>query len=262
MTLSKKLVFLGVTSSLSMPLLAGSLDSPSGPTESNVGTQNITPGTAAQTITQEYHNGSGSVSGDADLTAENIKKDVEIFGVTGNQVAHTYNAAVAKTGQTTSYAAGDDGDLERGATWPNPRFTDNDNGTVTDNLTGLIWLKDANCFGTKNWTTALSDANNLSAGFCGLTDGSSAGHWRLPNWNELRSLINAEYYNPALSNTAGTAKWSEGNAFSGVQTDNYWSSTTDVGGATGAWCVDLDSGYVSTDGKANTFYVWPVRGGQ
>jgi hypothetical protein len=32
-----------------------------------------------------------------------------------------------------------------GVAWPNPRFTDNSDGTVTDNLTGLIWLKNANC---------------------------------------------------------------------------------------------------------------------
>ena len=55
---------------------------------------------------------------------------------------------VPKTGQTTSYATGDDGELEKGVAWPNPRFTDNNNGTVTDNLTGLIWLKHANCFGS------------------------------------------------------------------------------------------------------------------
>ena len=30
---------------------------------------------------------------------------------------------------------------------PSPRFTDNNDGTVTDNLTGLVWLKNANLFG-------------------------------------------------------------------------------------------------------------------
>ena len=66
----------------------------------------------------------------------------------------TYNAGVPKTGQTTSSATGDDGDLEKGVTWPSPRFTNNSNGTVTDNLTGLIWLRNANCFGQKAWATA------------------------------------------------------------------------------------------------------------
>src|SRR5262245_39263605 len=54
-------------------------------------------------------------------------------------------APVPRTGQTTSYAAGDDGALQKGVVLPTPRFTDNNNGTLTDNLTGLIWLKKANC---------------------------------------------------------------------------------------------------------------------
>ncbi len=56
-------------------------------------------------------------------------------------------APVPKTGQTTPYGAGDDGALQKGVAWPTPRFTDSENGTVTDNLTGLIWLKNANAFG-------------------------------------------------------------------------------------------------------------------
>jgi hypothetical protein len=43
---------------------------------------------------------------------------------------------VPKTGQTTAYVAGNDGYLEKGVAWPDPRFTDNGDGTVTDNLTG------------------------------------------------------------------------------------------------------------------------------
>ena len=57
----------------------------------------------------------------------------------------TNKALVPKTGQTTSYDTGDDGEYQKGFEWPVPRFTDNENGTVTDNLTGLIWLKNANC---------------------------------------------------------------------------------------------------------------------
>ena len=53
-------------------------------------------------------------------------------------------ALVPQTGQTDYYAAGDDGALQKGVPWPTPRFTDNGNGTVTDNLTHLIWLKNAN----------------------------------------------------------------------------------------------------------------------
>ncbi|MBU0568419.1 DUF1566 domain-containing protein [bacterium] len=97
-----------------------------------------------------------------------------------------------KTGQTTSYATGDDGDLERGVAWPSPRFTDNGNGTVTDNLTGLMWTKDANLGGTMNWQNALTYMTTLNVG--GYID------WRLPNLKELRSLMDCSQSNPALPN--------------------------------------------------------------
>ena len=171
-------------------------------------------------------------------------------------------APVPKTGQTTSYAVGDDGDLQRGAAWPNPRFTDNSDGTVTDTLTGLIWLKNANCGGSMNWTNALTYCNSLANGQCGLTDGSSAGDWRLPNVQELQSLIDYQFYNPALSNAAGTGQWTEGNAFSGVQSDFYWSSTTLANDTSYAWLVNLYNGNVLYGTKSSTIYVWPVRGGQ
>ena len=45
-----------------------------------------------------------------------------------------------------------------------PQSPDNSDGTVTDNLTRLIWLKNANCFGSKTWSEALSDCNSLASG--------------------------------------------------------------------------------------------------
>ena len=59
-------------------------------------------------------------------------------------------APVPKTGQTAPTTAGADGALRKGVAWPTPRFTDNKNGTVTDNLTGLIWIQNANIFVDKN----------------------------------------------------------------------------------------------------------------
>lgn len=48
------------------------------------GAQTYTPGTTDQTINSGYLlTGNQTILGDADLVAENIKKDVEIFGVTG-----------------------------------------------------------------------------------------------------------------------------------------------------------------------------------
>lgn len=168
-------------------------------------------------------------------------------------------APVPQTGQTTSYATGDDGNLEKGVAWPNPRFTDNDDGTVTDNLTGLIWLKNANCFGLRTWSNALSDSNGLADGQCGLTDSSQAGDWRLPNRFELESLLDLSYVSPAISNTAGTGKWSPGDPFSNVRTYYYWSSTTYTSISLDAWYVAISSGVINVTVKASDRYVWPVR---
>jgi hypothetical protein len=134
------------------------------------------------------------------------------------------------------------------------RFTDNGDGTVTDNVTGLIWLQDASGFGPDftAWPVALTFANSLSSGECGLTDGSVEGDWRLPNVNELHSLIDPRQSNPALS---------AGHPFSGVQSRQHWTSTTlDVGTAS-AWLVDLNNGWVNYNFKGGASYVWPVRGG-
>jgi hypothetical protein len=170
-------------------------------------------------------------------------------------------AVVSKTGQSASHASGDDGDLEKGAAWPVPRFTDNGDGTVTDNLTGLIWLEEANCFGQEKWLDALNDCASLADGSCGLTDGSSGGDWRVPNIKELLSLIHYGVSLPVLPNTAGTGKWSEGDPFTGVQS-YYWSSTTDANDVGLAWLVLFYFGDLYHHGKNSQYYVWCVRSGQ
>ena len=70
------------------------------------------------------------------------------------------------------------------------------------------------------------------------------------------------FFNPALPNTAGSGKWTEGDPFTGVQSNFYWSSTTYAGNTDYAWFVNLSYGNVCNDDKTITNYVWPVRGGQ
>ncbi len=199
-------------------------------------------------------------------------------GSTGHDLDDIYEKAlptrVEKTGQTKCYDGtseqpcpvtgfpGQDGDHQKGVSWPSPRFTDNTDGTVTDNLTGLIWLTNANCPGTnRQWSTALTDVAQLN------TDGTMNGNncndtsnggvhqtdWRLPNVKELQSLIDFGNVSPALP---------DGHPFSGVVTSSYWSSTTVAGNTSSAWHVYMTYGNVYSANKTtNTYYVWPVRGG-
>ena len=179
-------------------------------------------------------------------------------------------ARVARTGQETCHdyqganidcvGTGQDGEFQTGLAWPNPRFVDNNDGTVTDVLTGLIWLKDANCFGNRTWTNALIEANTLATGSCGLTDSSEAGDWRLPNVRELESLIDFGHHSPALSDSTGTSQWTEGDPFTNVTQTFYWTSSTNLFNKEFAWNVYLKSGYVDTKYKTNSDKaVWPVR---
>lgn len=176
------------------------------------------------------------------------------------------NKAVApepRSGQNTSYATGDDGALQRGVAWPTPRFKDNSDGTVTDNLTGLIWLKDSNCTtffngdGTgqnnRTWYNALAAAYALANGSCGLSDSSEEGDWHLPSVNELESLITLQSINPALPTD---------HPFTGMQSAYYWSSSTYAADTLGAWLVGLGDGFIGVRDKTDVGDVWPVRGGQ
>ena len=151
--------------------------------------------------------------------------------------------------------------MRRGVAWPSPRFTDNGDGTVTDNLTGLIWLKNANCpNASRNWSTALSDVTQLNTnGTMNKNDcddtsngGSHQTDWRLPNVRELFSLIDLSDYNPALPSSP----------FTGVQSGFYWSSTTNANDTSNAWFVMLSYGIVASDHKTFTYYVWPVQAGK
>ena len=172
-------------------------------------------------------------------------------------------APVAKTGQTRCWrhetglpiscnGTGQDGEFQAGVS-VKPRFTDNGDGTVTDNLTGLVWLRDANCFGDWTWTDALSAANTLADGSCDLTDGSVVGDWRLPNLRELLSLIDYQESFPALPKK---------HPFSRVRSSSYWSSTSSARNPDTAWFVLMLSGNIGTSGgEGEGSYVWPVRGG-
>ena len=161
-------------------------------------------------------------------------------------------APIWETGQKASYYSGDDGDLERGVAWPSPRFADYGNGTVMDNLTGLMWTKNANLpNGYMNWQQALNYVAGMNAG----TYPNYGYHdWRLPNRKELFSLIDHSRYNPALP---------ADHPFTNVQASYYWSSTSGAYYPDVAWIVPMWDGYVIVEDKSYShIYVWPVRSGQ
>ncbi|MCA9520299.1 MAG: choice-of-anchor D domain-containing protein [Myxococcales bacterium] len=173
-------------------------------------------------------------------------------------------SAVPNSGQTASYYTGDDGDLKPGVTWPTPRFTDNADGTVLDNLTGLTWLKDANCMNATYYVD-LANANPTEIYGRGAVPWASAvafaarvngdpnsprylgGGWRLANRNELRSLID---------HSSGTLP--AGHPFTNLQS-NTWSSTGNSDG--NAWRLTMTTGAQSRLATTNTGYVMLVRGG-
>lgn len=167
---------------------------------------------------------------------------------------------------------GQDGDIQAGAAWPDPRFEDNGDAMVTDRLTGIIWTKNANLMlsrdpefdtdgisvnGAVPWQQALEYIQKLNQEeYLGYSD------WRLPNWIELKSLLDYNRYQPALS---------LGNPFTNIPTPDifwpssaliYWSSTTGQYRADYTRVIDFSFGQAWSSYKIdNSFFIWPVRGG-
>ncbi len=185
---------------------------------------------------------------------------VYVWPVRGGQEGNA-PAETPKTGQIVSYPTAtspDDGFYKRGVAWPDPRFTVGAGAEVdcvTDNLTGLMWVKAPDST-FRTWEAALDHADGLD--LCGHND------WRLPNLNELESLVHAEYTNAALcgGGCSSNAAWLNTQGFSNVQAHYYWSSTTYASNTSDAWIVHMYDGHVFHVNKTNNYYVWPVRSGQ
>jgi len=122
------------------------------------------------------------------------------------------------------------------------RFQDNQDGTITDTATDLIWVKDGSASGSKTWDNATAWCSNLASGTAGLTDGSAAGDWRLPGKNELLGLISGWTGNYA-------SEWLDSQGFTNTQYV-YWSSEQYNDSADYAWVVTFitgtDGGYLKT----------------
>lgn len=157
----------------------------------------------------------------------------------------------------------------------NRRYTDNGDSTVTDNHSGLIWLKNANCIGSQypdfgkqcdcteqngkvTWQQAQTFVEGLNQGQFPECD-SNHTDWRLPNVQEMQSVVHYGFHNPAMSNAIGNGPWQEDDAFTNIQSESYWTSTPDASNPSMAWRLRLDRGILFTEHKSYPFHVWPVR---
>jgi hypothetical protein len=176
------------------------------------------------------------------------------------------------TGQTTCWnssgsvisctGTGHDGDIQAGGALA---YTDNGDGTITDNNTGLMWEKlsqdgsihDENNFYTWDNAFAVKVATLNAGGFAGHSD------WRLPNVRELQSIINYGVANPAVSPAFNTscAPSCTVTTCSCTVSGSYWSSSTAAGFPRYAWFVMFAGGDMSGDFKTQSYWVRAVRGG-
>jgi hypothetical protein len=177
------------------------------------------------------------------------------------------------------------------------RYDENNDGTVTDCTTGLIWLKNANCtdfsggidnsLGMLSWTDAVKWAAGLGSTLCGLSEfpegntGTLSNNeaWRLPTKTEWMAMVEyarrhnylnpSNLYVPALTDAAGTGPWTAvdgigqgGNTFNYVASFYYWTGTVYTVSPDQAWGLNLNDGSVLPGPKSDLLRVWPVRGGR
>lgn len=162
---------------------------------------------------------------------------------------------LAATGQTRCYDAkgvqipcggtGQDGEFQLGRPWPEPRF-DIRGKSVVDRLTALSWLKNADLTGgAVTWQGALEAVERLNQ------DTGGRGEWRLPNINELESLVDCSMHSPALP---------PAHPFEDIR-ETYWSSTTSMFEPDWAWALYLIKGAAGVGQKKGPhFFVWAVNG--
>ena len=163
--------------------------------------------------------------------------------------------SLPKAGQTVIYTPADEAYIQEKVEWPAPRFTDNGDGTVTDGLTGMMWLKDGGCL-KKGWSDALNIIADFNANpFKYSCIGYAANYtdWHMPNVKELESLINYD-----VSDAAG---WLNSAGFTNIKYSSYWSSTTSQKSAAQAWIMNMKKSAKLLQKKKSASYAWPVRGG-
>lgn len=150
-----------------------------------------------------------------------------------------------------------------GITATTTHFTDNNDGTISDPETELIWKKcnegqiwnaaGNNCtggVGSYNWQAALQRAKAVNTGDAG--ENFSQSDWRVPNIKELASIVELRCNLPAINNTI----------FPGTPSTFFWSSSPYATGSDDAWGVFFNKGGDSFLKKDFPFHVRLVRSEQ
>jgi len=122
-------------------------------------------------------------------------------------------------------------------------YTDNGNGTITDNVTSLMWQKEDDNI-TRTWDNANSYCDNLTLAIY--------SDWRVPSKKELMSIVDYGTYNPSIDATY----------FTGTAASLYWSSTTNAYNSSFTFRVYFLNGSVYGYYKTLNHYVRCVRAGQ
>jgi len=227
---------------------------------------------------------SQAVDGDKDFgSAVCVDATTEIADcLEGGPCGLPLSCMLPASGQSTPYGTGSDGDIQAGAVLS---YTDNGDGTVTDNNTGLMWEKkgdSGNVHDKDNvytWTVVSNDMDGeITTVFLdALNDVGGGGascfaeycDWRIPNARELHSIIDYERLNPAVNpvfHQAGTctacADITQATCSCTGTSTRYWSSTTRKDAPGGAWVVNFEFGGIDrVIDKPNGYHVRAVRGG-
>lgn len=204
-----------------------------------------------------------AVFADKDKDCKDQKKIKQQLPATGQTGCWDVNGTAIPCAYT-----GQDGELQAGAVLS---YTDNGDGTLTDNNTGLVWEKKGNDGSIHDFLTRYSWDQAFSVHVATLNAIRFAGHgdWRLPNVRELQTIVNFASSSPAVSEAFNTPHCVDGSGVSITElTGNctprqgfYFSSTSRVNGTDSAWSVEVESGYSVPIGKSLPWFVRAVRCG-
>lgn len=222
----------------------------------------------------------GDVNASESLTASDALEILK--AAVGQKVALECPAPASptQTGQANCYylggqgsskidclGTGQDGELQKGVSHS---FTDNGDGTITDNVTGLMWEKLSNDGGIHDRGQAFSWSDASATKIAALNSSKFAGHsdWRLPNRFELETLIELtentfttfpEFNGACPDGCAATTCSCAIRQTPPSYSSSAWSSSSVRFLPAYAWFVDFENGFVDGAYKSGKNHVRAVR---